>query len=84
MRAKKYMAWIITAAMLVTSIPFSEKRVKADVLPEGTQMKFVVKDLDGTIIKNSEEILMRKRFLNLKLVMKKQRQYLTMMNIPLI
>ncbi len=54
MRAKKYMAWIITAAMLVTSIPFSEKRVKADVLPEGTQMKFVVKDLDGTIIKNSE------------------------------
>lgn len=48
MRAKKYMAWIITAAMLVTSIPFSEKRVKADVLPEGTQMKFVVKDLDGT------------------------------------
>ena len=55
MRAKKYMAWIITAAMLVTSIPFSEKRVKADVLPEGTQMKFVVKDLDGTIIKNSED-----------------------------
>ena len=54
MRAKKYMAWIITAAMLVTSIPFSEKRVKADVLPEGTQMKFVVKDLDGTTIKNSE------------------------------
>mgnify|MGYP000009467512 FL=1 len=54
MRAKKYIAWIITAAMLVTSIPFSEKRVKADVLPEGTQMKFVVKDLDGTIIKNSE------------------------------
>ena len=54
MRAKKYMAWIITAAMLVTSIPFSEKRVKADVLPEGTQMKFVVKDLDGTVIKNSE------------------------------
>lgn len=31
MRVKKYMAWIITAAMLVTSIPFSEKRVKADV-----------------------------------------------------
>ena len=56
MRAKKYMAWIITAAMLVTSIPFSEKRVKADVLPEGTQMKFVVKDLDGTIIKNSEDL----------------------------
>ena len=55
MRAKKYMAWIITAAMLVTSIPFSEKRVKADVLPEGTQMKFVVKDLDGAIIKNSED-----------------------------
>lgn len=55
MRAKKYIAWIITAAMLVTSIPFSEKRVKADVLPEGTQMKFVVKDLDGTIIKNSED-----------------------------
>ena len=55
MRAKKYMAWIITAAMLVTSIPFSEKRVKADVLPEGTQMKFVVKDLDGTVIKNSED-----------------------------
>ena len=54
MRVKKYMAWIITVAMLVTSIPFSEKRVKADVLPEGTQMKFVVKDLDGTIIKNSE------------------------------
>ena len=54
MRAKKCIAWIITAAMLVTSIPFSEKRVKADVLPEGTQMKFVVKDLDGTIIKNSE------------------------------
>lgn len=54
MRVKKYMAWIITAAMLVTSIPFSEKRVKADVLPEGTQMKFVVKDLDGTVIKNSE------------------------------
>ena len=52
MRVKKYMAWIITAAMLVTSIPFSEKRVKADVLPEGTQMKFVVKDLDGAIIKN--------------------------------
>ena len=48
MRVKKYMAWIITAVMLVTSIPFSEKRVKADVLPEGTQMKFVVKDLDGT------------------------------------
>ena len=55
MRAKKYIAWIITAAMLVTSIPFSEKRVKADVLPEGTQMKFVVKDIDGTIIKNSED-----------------------------
>lgn len=55
MRVKKYMAWIITAAMLVTSIPFSEKRVKADVLPEGTQMKFVVKDLDGAIIKNSED-----------------------------
>ena len=54
MKVKKYMAWIITAAMLVTSIPFSEKRVKADVLPEGTQMKFVVKDLDGTVIKNSE------------------------------
>ena len=55
MRVKKYMAWIITAVMLVTSIPFSEKRVKADVLPEGTQMKFVVKDLDGAIIKNSED-----------------------------
>ena len=55
MRAKKYIAWIITAAMLVTSIPFSEKRIKADVLPEGTQMKFVVKDIDGTIIKNSED-----------------------------
>ena len=54
MRVKKYMAWIITAVMFVTSIPFSEKRVKADVLPEGTQMKFVVKDLDGTVIKNSE------------------------------
>ncbi len=54
MRVKKYMAWIITVAMLVTSIPFSEKRVKADVLPEGTQMKFVVKDLDGTVIKNPE------------------------------
>jgi len=25
MKVKKYMAWIITAAMLVTSIPFSEK-----------------------------------------------------------
>ena len=54
MRVKKYMAWIIIAVMFVTSIPFSEKRVKADVLPEGTQMKFVVKDLDGTVIKNSE------------------------------
>ena len=54
MRVKKYMARIIIAVMFVTSIPFSEKRVKADVLPEGTQMKFVVKDLDGTIIKNSE------------------------------
>ena len=41
--------------MLVTSIPFSEKRVKAGVLSEGTQMKFFVKDFDGTVIKNSED-----------------------------
>ena len=55
MRVKKYMAWIITAAMLITSIPFSENRVKADVLPEGTQMKLIVRDIDGTVIKNSDD-----------------------------
>ena len=49
MRVKKYMAWIITAAMLVTSIPFSEKRVKADVLPEGTQMN-EIGCMDGSFV----------------------------------